>query len=149
MKITSFALGLMATTAAAAVPTNAAAGVKLAVGVSVGTPIQVADHGYYYGGRDASRYGYERGLREGQNNGYSDGRKGRRFDIRGDGDYRDSDDGYKGWMGPRWEYSRAFRRGFEVGYRQAFDNGVRDRRSNWRHDHDDDRNSDRDHDDRW
>jgi glycosyltransferase involved in cell wall biosynthesis len=65
MKITSFALGLMATTAAAAVPTEAAAGVNIAVGVSVGTPVlanarsevlvdhcQKSNAGLYYADRD-------------------------------------------------------------------------------------------------
>ena len=131
MKITSFALGLMATTAVAAVPTEAAAGVNVAVGVSVGTPVLVAQTGY--GGRDVSRFGFDRGYREGAENGYQDGRKGRRFEIRHDGDYRDADDGFKGWMGSRRAYEHSFRRGFEAGYRRAFSEGQRERYSNrWR-----------------
>jgi hypothetical protein len=139
MKITSFALGLMATTAAAAVPTEAAAGVNVAVGISVGTPVLASQAGH--GGRDASRFGFDRGYREGAENGYADGRKGRRFEIWHDGDYRDADDGFKGWMGSRREYERSFRRGFETGYRRAFAEGARDRRDrrerydqDWRYD---------------
>ena len=139
MKITSFALGLMASTAAVAVPTEAAAGVNVALGISVGTPVLAAQGGY--GGRDASRFGFDRGYREGAENGYEDGRKGRRFEMRDDGDYRDADDGYKGWMGHRREYERSFRRGFETGYRRAYGEGARDRRdrryrydNQWRYD---------------
>ncbi len=37
-----------------------------------------------------------------------------------DGDYRKGTSGYKGWMGPRWEYANGYRRGFEAAYRRAY-----------------------------
>ena len=45
-----------------------------------------------------------------------------------DGDFRDADDGYKGWMGSRHVYASGFQRGFAEGYRRAFEQGRRDRR---------------------
>jgi hypothetical protein len=149
VKVTSIALGVLASTATLAVPTVSTAGVRVDVGVLLGAPAYSDRDGYDRGYRgDAGRYGYERGYREGTSEGYKDGRKGRRFDFRRDGDYRDADDGYKGWMGPRHVYERGFRRGFEEGYRRAFDAGRRERRDDRRHDRDWDRR-DRDDRDRW
>jgi hypothetical protein len=139
MKLMVVGLGLLVSASTLAVPERAIAGVHVDVGIALGRPIYVADHGYR--SRDAGRYGYERGQREGTEQGYEDGRKGRRFDFVRDGDYRDADDGYKGWMGSRREYANAFQRGFAEGYRRAFDLGRRDRRNSddRRHGYDDDR----------
>lgn len=86
-------------------------------------------YGYAYGqdrGRPATyRYGYDRGRAEGSRDGYHDGSRGRRFELYREGDYRDADQGYRGWMGPRWEYAHGYQRGFEQGYRQAYDQGLR------------------------
>jgi hypothetical protein len=67
-----------------------------------------------------SNPGYERGFRDGIDNGRTDARKHRRFDVARDGDYRDADNGYKGRYGSRWQYASSYRRGYERGYRQGF-----------------------------
>jgi hypothetical protein len=141
MKLSNIAFGVLASTAAWGVPTASTAGVRVNVGVLVGAPqYGYRDGRYDRGYRDAGRHGYERGYREGASEGYKDGRRGRRFDYRRDGDYRDADDGYKGWMGPRRVYERGFRRGFEEGYRRAFERGRRERvNDDRRHDRDWDR----------
>jgi hypothetical protein len=91
--------------------------------------------------------GYDRGWREGSEEGHRDGRRSRDPRFWREGDYRDADDGYKRWMGPRWDYSAGFRQGYEAGYRRAYAAarpGWRDwgRRDRERHPYDD-----RDH--RW
>lgn len=149
MKTLNIAFGVLASTATWALPAPSTAGVRVNVGISVAAPAygyRDGRYGYDRGSRDAGRYGYERGLREGTSEGYKDGRKGRRFDYARDGDYRDADDGYKGWMGPRQVYARGFRRGFEEGYRRAYEQGRRERRDDRGYDYD--RNRDRDRYDR-
>ena len=127
MKAMVVGLGLLVSASTLAVPQQAAAGVRVDVGIGLmGRPLYVGDNGYR--SRDAGRYGFERGHREGTDQGYEDGRKGRRFDYVRDGDYRDADDGYKGWMGSRHAYANGFQRGFAEGYRRAFEQGRRDRR---------------------
>jgi hypothetical protein len=82
--------------------------------------------------RGAWRYGYDRGTNEGYREGERDARRHERFDYRDEGRYRDSDRGYKRWMGPRYEYSRGYRQGFAEAYTQAYRrfawNGRYDRR---------------------
>ncbi len=150
MKAQVVGLGLLVSAAALAVPAKAAAGVHVDVGFAlVGRPLYAGDSGYR--SRDAGRYGFERGYREGTDEGYADGRKGRRFDFVRDGDFRDADDGYKGWMGSRHGYANGFQRGFAEGYRRAFEQGRRDRRGrdDGRRGYDDDRDyRGRDRDDR-
>jgi len=88
--------------------------------VSVGVE---RDFGYGRGSRHggpAFRYGYDRGWREGSEEGRSDGRRSRDPRFWRDGEYRDGDRGYKGWMGPRWDYTAGFRAGYEAGYRRAY-----------------------------
>jgi flagellar biosynthesis/type III secretory pathway protein FliH len=90
-----------------------------------------AERAFYYGHSFCGNPlgdGYERGSREGAKQGYEDARKGRRFDFVRDRDFRDSDDGYKHWMGSRRAYESAFRRGFADAYRRGFEEGRRDRR---------------------
>lgn len=140
MKIKVVGLGLLVSASTLAVPERAAAGVQVDVGVAfVGRPLYAGDSGYR--SRDAGRYGFERGYREGTDQGYVDGRRGRRFDFVRDRDFRDSDDGYKGWMGSRHVYANGFQRGFGEGYRRAFEQGRRDRsgRDDRRQGYDDDR----------
>jgi hypothetical protein len=100
------------------------------------------DYGYGRGPRSggpAFRYGYDRGWREGSEEGRSDGRRSRDPRFWREGEFRDGDRGYKGWMGPRWDYAAGFRAGYEAGYRRAYASsrpGWRDRgRERW----DDDR----------
>ncbi|HSD27257.1 MAG TPA: hypothetical protein VLL75_08130 [Vicinamibacteria bacterium] len=80
-----------------------------------------ADYGRdYRGGGPAFRYGYDRGWREGSEEGRNDCRKHRDPRFWREGEYRDGDKGYKGWMGPRRDYEAGFRRGYESGYRRAY-----------------------------
>ena len=106
-----------------------AADVRVGVGITVGAndPRYGTPYGYGNGRRPAStyRYGFDRGRAEGARDGYHDGSRGRRFELYREGDFRDADKGYKGWMGPRYEYARGYQRGFEQGYRQAYDQGLR------------------------
>lgn len=77
--------------------------------------------GRYYG-RDPGRIAYDEGFRDGVGKGERDGRKGDRFNPWHHGDYRDADDGYHREFGPKYTYQRAYRRGFEAGYRRSFAN---------------------------
>jgi hypothetical protein len=71
-------------------------------------------------GRGAYGVGYERGYHEGAQEGSRDARGGRRFEYWREGRYRDGDHGYRSSYGPRWEYTRGFRRGYEEGYRRGY-----------------------------
>jgi len=135
------AAGLVAAVSAAVIPllagTAHAADVRVGVGITIApSGPHYARQGYGYGRRpDAYRYGYERGQSEGARDGYHDGERGRRFELYREGDYRDADKGYKGWMGPRYEYARAYQRGYEQAYRQGFEQGRRYcRDGRYRHD---------------
>ena len=75
--------------------------------------------------RTRSATDYDRGRSEGSRDGWHDGERGKRFELYQEGDYRDCDKGYKGWMGPRGQYANGYRRGFEEGYRQAYEQGRR------------------------
>lgn len=68
----------------------------------------------------AWRYGYDRGWRDGSERGHSDARSRRGPDLRRHGGFRDADNGYKRWMGPRPEFSAGYRDGFAAGYRRAY-----------------------------
>ena len=68
----------------------------------------------------AFRYGYDRGLRDGSDEGYSDGRHNHDPRFWQEGRYRDGDHGYKGWMGPKWDYVKGYRDGYAAGYRRAY-----------------------------
>ena len=113
--------------------------------VALAAPAWARDDDYYRRsrgsyGRDTFGRGYERGYHEGARDGARDGRS-RHFNLYRDGTYRDGDQGYRSSYGPRWEYIRAFRRGYEEGYRRAFASRRRDR-------YDDDRYGYRDYRDR-
>jgi len=108
--------GLLVAGAALALPAASRADWRVSVGVGF-------DHGYGRGDRDggpAFRYGYDRGWREGSDEGRNDGRKHRDPRYWREGEYRDGDKGYKGWMGPKWVYAAGFRQGYEAGYRRAY-----------------------------
>jgi hypothetical protein len=70
---------------------------------------------------------FERGYREGIQQGADDARDGRRFEPQRDRIYRDGDRGYNSRYGNRDWYRNEFRRGYTSGYRNGFYN-VRDRR---------------------
>ena len=148
MRTSWLAAGVLAVAGVAAVPVESrAADVRFGVGIFVG-------NNHHRSHPNTFRLGYERGLSEGSEHGFADGRKGRGFNFWHDGDYRRADEGYRGWMGPKWDYASGFRKGYEQGYRRAYDDGRR----NWArhrrgHGDDDDRYLDekptyRDRDDR-
>jgi len=129
-------------------PAPVSADTRIGLGINIGP-------GYrdYRGG--AASYGYERGLRDGSNEGYKDARRSRSFELWREGDYRRANSGYHGWMGPRWEYAEGYRRGYEQGYRRSFASargGYRDdyarERDRWDDRYRDDRYRDR-YDDRY
>jgi len=106
--------GLLVAGAALALP----AGSKAA---DWGVSVRVAqDYGYGRQGGPAFRYGYDRGWREGSEEGRNDGRKHHDPRYWRDGEYRDGDKGYKHWMGPKGDYVAGFRQGYEAGYRRAY-----------------------------
>jgi hypothetical protein len=147
MKLMMVGLGLLVSASTLAVPEKASAGVRVDVGIGlVGRPLYIGDEGYR--SHDAARYGFERGYREGTQQGFEDARRGRRPDFVHNGDYRDATDGYRGWMGSRRAFSHGFDRGFREGYRRAFEEARRDwrGRGDRRYGYDDDRGRDRD---RW
>jgi hypothetical protein len=97
---------------AVAAPAAARADTRVGIGITIGS----APRGY----RDAYSLGLQRGLRDGAEEGRSDGRHRRQFDFWREGDYRRGTPGYKGWMGPKWEYADGYRRGFESAYRKSY-----------------------------
>jgi hypothetical protein len=78
------------------------------------------DDGYHRYRHDPGRIAYEEGFRDGVNKGERDGKKGERYSLRRHGDYRDADDGYRRQYGPKYQYRRVYRQGFEDGYRRAY-----------------------------
>jgi len=106
--------GMVVAGAIAAVPADSHADWRVSVGVR-------ADYGHgIRDGGPAFRYGYDRGWREGSEEGHNDGRRSRDPRFWREGEYRDADRGYKRWMGPRWDYAAGFREGYQAGYRRAY-----------------------------
>jgi hypothetical protein len=106
--------GMVVAGAAAALPAESRADWRAPVEVRI-------DYGRgSTSGGPAFRYGYDRGSREGSEEGYGDGRRGRDPRFWREGEYRDADRGYRHWMGPRWDYAAGFREGYEAGYRRAY-----------------------------
>lgn len=121
------ATGLVLLAAGAlAAPEPAHADTRVGIGIAVG----FAPRGY----RDAYSFGFDRGLRDGAEEGRRDARHRRDFDFWREGDYRKGLAGYRGWMGPRWEYADGYRRGYEKGYRRS----CAATRGGYRYDYDDD-----------
>ena len=87
------------------------------------------DPGY---GREIERRAYDKGYREGLEEGRNDARHHRDFSPTRHSEYRDADDGYHRHDGDREFYRRNYRRGFDVGYRESFDRSVRYERDGWR-----------------
>jgi hypothetical protein len=108
--------GMVVAGAALALPAESRADWRVLLGIRVGDGY---DHGTRREG-PAFRYGYDRGWREGTEEGHHDGRRSRDPRFWREGEYRDADRGYKGWMGPRWDYAAGFRAGYEAGYRRAY-----------------------------
>jgi len=131
MKITLLTVGLLTSALSLALPAPSRADVRVGVGIRFGAG--------YHDVAPAWRYGYDRGVDEGYREGERDARRHERFDYRDERRYRDSDRGYKGWMGPRYEYERAYRRGFEEGYARAYRRFARDDRYDGRERYEHDR----------
>ena len=106
--------GMLVAGAAAVWPQASAADWRGGVG------LEVSRERGLRGAGPAFRYGYDRGWREGSEEGHRDGRRRRDARFWRDDEYRDGDRGYKGWMGPRWDYAAGFRQGYESGYRRAY-----------------------------
>ena len=131
--------GMLVAGAAAALPAESRADWRVSVAVA-------ADYGRgHRGDGPAFRHGYDRGWREGSEEGHNDGRRRRDPRFWREGEYRDGDRGYKHWMGPQWDYTAGFRQGYEAGYRRAYAAA----RPGWRGRGDDGRYDDRRHDDRY
>jgi hypothetical protein len=81
--------------------------------------------------RDFERRAYDRGYREGLDEGRDDARRGRNYAPARHDEYRDADDGFRRGDGDREFYRRMYRRGFEVGYRESFDRYARADRRRW------------------
>ncbi len=112
--------GLLVAGAALALPVaSQAADWGVAVRVASDDPHAQYGPGSRQGG-PAYRYGYDRGWREGSDEGRKDWRKHRDPRYWREGEYRDGDKGYKHWMGPKWDYVAGFRQGYEAGYRRVY-----------------------------
>ena len=74
---------------------------------------------------NTTRVGYDNGYRDGMREGNRDDRRDERFSYRDEYLYREGDAGYRFEYGPRHEYVSSYRRGFEEGYRRAYDDRRR------------------------
>ena len=101
--------------AAAAVSTTACAATAYGSGYPRG--------GVY--GRDLDRRAYDNGFREGVEEGQNDARRDRDYSPQRHSEYRNADDGYRRNEGDREYYRRAYRQGFEAGYRDAYNRNAR------------------------
>jgi hypothetical protein len=80
------------------------------------------DRGY---AREIERRAYDKGYREGLEEGRNDARHHRDFSPTRHGEYRDADDGYHRGDGDREFYRRNYRRGFDSGYRESYERNIR------------------------
>lgn len=117
MRTIWLATGVLAAAGVGAVPVESHDNVQVGVGFFVGDSHAYRPHAF--------RLGFERGRHEGSEHGFADGRRGRTFNFWHASEYRHAGEGYRGWMGPKWEYASGFRSGYEQGYRRAFGDGRR------------------------
>jgi hypothetical protein len=74
----------------------------------------------YPGGRGpVDDRAYDRGYNDGRQRGENDARRNRAYDYARHGDYRDADDGYRGY-GNRNDYRVVYRQGFVAGYNDGY-----------------------------
>jgi len=103
----------------------------LVAGVAVAAPACAAQtYGYGYPrtggyGRDIERRAYDNGYREGIQEGRNDAQRNRNFSPERHSEFRDADNGYHRSDGDREFYRRAYRQGFQTGYRESFDRIAR------------------------
>jgi hypothetical protein len=112
MKRTAMTAGLLSSALIIPLAAESRADVRVGVGIQVGS-------GYRDSG-GSWRHGYARGADEGFREGERDARKHERFGYYDERSYRDCDRGYKGWMGPRSVYERAYRQGYGEGYARGY-----------------------------
>jgi hypothetical protein len=122
--MTRLIAGVLGVGMVAALPAVSTAGLRVSVGVVITShdehgPRREPGRAWHDTG-PAWRYGYDRGWRDGSEDGHRDARKRRGPDLWRHEDFRDGDKGYKGWMGPRREFSDGYREGFAAGYRRAY-----------------------------
>src|SRR5687768_12470031 len=79
---------------------------------------------YPSGGRQVDDRAYTQGYEEGREDGERDARSGRRYDYARHDDFRDADDGYRGY-GQRNAYRDLFRQGFIAGYDDGYRRNAR------------------------
>ena len=104
----------------------------LAAGVAIAAPACAQTYGYGGGrnrdagyAREIERRAYDTGYREGLEEGRNDARRGRDYAPSRHGEYRNADDGYHRDYGDREYYRRTYRRGFDIGYREAYEQNIR------------------------
>jgi flagellar biosynthesis/type III secretory pathway protein FliH len=68
----------------------------------------------------AFRHGFDRGWRDGTEEGLRDGRRRRDPRYWRERDYRNADAGYKRWMGRRSRYEAGYREGYAAAYQRAY-----------------------------
>jgi hypothetical protein len=106
----------------------AALAVSLAAGVLVSTACSARIYTTRSGPSESiERRAYDNGYRQGLDDGRDDARHNRSFSFERHDEYRKAERGYRRQDGERDPYRAAFRRGFEVGYREAFDRFDRER----------------------
>lgn len=110
-----------------------------------------ADHRRYreYSEREIRELGARNGYQMGLRAGFQDAREGYRFDYKRNPDYKFGMVGYRGEYKHDGNYKTGFRKGFEYGYREAYERVYNARRSGgWgnRDRYDDRRYDDRDYD---
>ena len=103
--------GLLTSALTLGLTADTRADVRVGLGVQFGV-------GYHDG--DAWQAGYARGGDEGYRAGEHDARHHERYSYWDEHSYRDSDRGYKGWMGPRSVYERAYRQAYQEAYTRAY-----------------------------
>jgi hypothetical protein len=103
------------------------------IAVLAATPACAQTYGYGGNGRypdrgnsrEIDRRAYDRGYREGLEEGRNDARRNRDFAPTRHSEYRDADAGYHRDYGDREYYRRTYRRGFDMGYREAYERNIR------------------------
>jgi len=75
--------------------------------------------------REIERRAYDKGYREGLDEGRNDARRNRDYAPSRHSEYRNADDGYHRDYGDREFYRRVYRRGFDIGYREAYERNIR------------------------
>jgi hypothetical protein len=104
------------------------------IAVLAATPACAQTYGYGGYGRSPDRGGYAReierraydkGYREGLDEGRDDARHNRDYAPSRHREYRNADDGYHRDYGDREFYRGVYRRGFDIGYRESYERNIR------------------------